>query len=127
MWCLFLGWAVAEAQSTRQRLLVGLIVPFATIGFFGDLQREVLVAAGDPDPSPGSHDADPAHVGGPLRVVAGASMWIYLTQWEVYPELEDAGHPYIAIVASLVVGVAFNAAYVIGRNIVRERFARRLA
>ncbi len=40
-----------------------------------------------------------------VQAVAAASLWIYLTQWQVYPELEDAGHPYVAVVAALLAGI----------------------
>ncbi|MDP2773532.1 MAG: hypothetical protein Q8O61_08230, partial [Nocardioides sp.] len=46
-----------------------------------------------------------------LRVVAGASLWVYLTHWQVYPGLEAAGHPVLAIVASLAVGLVAATAY----------------
>ena len=40
-------------------------------------------------------------------VLAGASLFIYLTHWQVYPPLEDAGHQWLALGASLVVGIAY--------------------
>jgi hypothetical protein len=40
-------------------------------------------------------------------VLAGASLFIYLTHWQVYPPLEDAGHQWLALVASLTVGIAY--------------------
>jgi len=40
-------------------------------------------------------------------VLAGASLFIYLTHWQVYPALEDAGHQWLALVASLTVGIAY--------------------
>ena len=38
-------------------------------------------------------------------VLAGASLWIYLTHWQVYPRWEET-HPWFALVTSLGVGVA---------------------
>ena len=40
----------------------------------------------------------------PLACVAGASLWIYLTHWQVYPHLE-VDHSFWATAASLVGGV----------------------
>jgi L-alanine-DL-glutamate epimerase-like enolase superfamily enzyme len=40
-------------------------------------------------------------------VLATASLFIYLTHWQVYPALEDAGHQWLALVASLTVGIAY--------------------
>jgi hypothetical protein len=36
-----------------------------------------------------------------VHAVAVASLWIYLTQWQVYPPIEEAGHPYAAVVEML--------------------------
>ena len=44
-----------------------------------------------------------------VQTIAAASLWIYLTQWQVYPELEDAGHPYAAVLAALLDGVVVKA------------------
>ena len=40
-------------------------------------------------------------------MLAGASLFIYLTHWQVYPPLEDSGHPWLALGASLAVGIAY--------------------
>ena len=39
-----------------------------------------------------------------VSVLASASLWIYLTHWQVYPHLE-VDHPLLATLASLLVGV----------------------
>jgi len=46
-----------------------------------------------------------------VQAVAAASLWIYLTQWQVYPGLEAEGHPYVAVLAALVVGILAHDAY----------------
>jgi hypothetical protein len=43
--------------------------------------------------------------------VSAASFWIYVTHWQVYPPLEDSGHPWVALVASVLVGLAASAGY----------------
>ncbi|MDQ4052931.1 MAG: AMP-binding protein [Actinomycetota bacterium] len=115
LWVLALGWAAAEARTRWQRVMVGGTAVVATLGFFGDPQRELLVAGSvalllwaRPVPLP-------RMVGRLVQVVAAASLWIYLTHWQVYPGLEAAGHAPEAIMASLVVGVGCSAAYDIGR------------
>ncbi len=111
LWCLALGWAAGAARTPGRRLLVGAVAVVSTIGFFSDPQREAVVVAGIllllldravPLPRPFVAVA---------QVVATASLWIYLTQWQVYPELEDAGHPYAAVLASLAVGILVQQAY----------------
>ena len=47
----------------------------------------------------------PLRLAAAVAVIASASLWIYLTHWQVYPGLEAAGHPVLAILASLAVGV----------------------
>lgn len=125
LWCLALGCAAALARSTPQRLLVGLIAPVVTVGFFGDLQRELIVTTGILVLLLVPTVPVPRAVAAALRVIAAASLWIYLTQWEVYPELEAAGHPYVAIVAALVVGVVCCALYGLARRRVADRIGAR--
>lgn len=131
LWCVALGWAAAAARGRLQHAVVAVLAVVATAGFFADGQREAVVVAGvlvllldRPVPLPRA-------VGLSVGVVSAASLWIYLTHWQVYPPLEDAGHPYLAVLASLVVGVAAHAAYTRigarGTGLVRVRIRRRLA
>jgi peptidoglycan/LPS O-acetylase OafA/YrhL len=80
-------------------------------GFFGDPQREAVVTLGMallvfvpqvPLPRFAVH---------PVRLVSAASFWIYVTHWQVYPPLEDSGHPSAGLVASVLVGLAAAAVY----------------
>jgi len=107
VWCVALGWAAAEAHSWRQRGCVAVLAVVAPLGFFpGDLQRQGVVAAGLlllllPWSVPLPRAAAVA-----VQYVATASFWIYLTHWQVYPGLEAAGHPVLAVLVSLAVGLA---------------------
>ena len=111
LWCLALGWAAATADSLGQRVVVAATTVVATVGFFGDGRRETLVVVGIllllvdravPVPRP---------LAAVVQAVAAASLWIYLTQWQVYPGLEAEGHPYVAVLAALVVGILAHQAY----------------
>jgi hypothetical protein len=104
-WCVVLGWAAASARGTGPRLLVSAIVPVSTYGFFGhDHVREIVLVASVllvlwlPR----------VVVVRPLdRVVTwlgGASLFVYLTHWVVYPPLEE-DHQVLAWLASIAVGV----------------------
>ncbi len=106
LWCVFAGWAAAEARTPVQRLAVVALAVVASHGFFGEPQREVVVAVGIALLLWARPLRLPTPVAAAARVVASASLWIYLTQWQVYPDLEDAGHPYLAVLASLAVGIA---------------------
>ena len=111
LWLLALGWAAGEARSRQQRVAVALVALAATVGLFGDLERELLVVAAVLALLWVRTVPLPALLVRPLQEVATASLWIYLTHWQVYPGLEAAGRPVLAIVASLVVGVLAARAY----------------
>jgi len=105
LWCLALGWAAATAESLGRRMMVAVTTVVATVGFFGDARRETLVVVGIllllvdravPVPRP---------LAAVVQAVAAASLWIYLTQWQVYPGLEAEGHPYAAVLSALIVGI----------------------
>ena len=122
LWCVALGWAAAAARGPLQHLLVGVLAVAATTGFFADGRREAIVVLGLlvlllDRPVPLLRP-----VGVAVGMVSAASLWIYLTHWQVYPPLEDAGHPYLAVLASLAVGIAAHGLYtrlgVMGRGLV---------
>jgi len=106
----FLGLAGARATSLRQRLVVlgaaGVLVP----GFFGDVGREALILTGLALLLLVATVPLPRVLMRPVTTLAGASLAVYVTHWQVYPPLEDAGHPWAALVCSLAVGVAWSAA-----------------
>ncbi|MDI6908674.1 AMP-binding protein [Nocardioides sp.] len=128
LWLVLLGWAAAEARTRTPRLVVAAAGLLGLVGFFpGEPSRTAIVGAGvllllwaRPVPVP-------TVLAAPLRVVAGASLWIYLTHWQVYPGLEAAGRPALAIGASLVVGVACACAYRRLERAARPRLRRRLS
>ncbi|MFC7494755.1 MULTISPECIES: AMP-binding protein [unclassified Nocardioides] len=105
VWCLALGACAALARDRKQRLLVAALAIVATAGFFGDARREAIVVAGVLLLVVGRPLRMPAWTASILGVLASASLWIYLTHWQVYPPLEDSGHQVWAILASLAVGV----------------------
>ena len=128
VWCIALGWLVARSGTLRQRLLTSTVACIAVPGFFGTPSREAIVLIGIlvllwfPT----------LLVVRPLvpvvGVLAGASMFVYLTHWQVYPPLED--HlPWLAMLLSLAIGVAVWKAYTVvvarvGRALRRRASAR---
>jgi acyl-CoA synthetase (AMP-forming)/AMP-acid ligase II len=104
LWCLALGWWAARATSTGRRLLVSLVVVCALPGFFGEPVRELLVAAGLLALLWLPALTVPRPVARLVGVLASASLFVYLTHWQVYPHLE-VDHPYLATAASFAVGV----------------------
>ena len=106
LWCFALGWLVAAARTPWQRSVTSLVAIAGVIGFFGDPQREAVVAGGllllvwlEAVPVPRLV----ARVVGSL---AAASLYIYLTHWQVYPYLEMK-IPILAVLSSVVVGLAY--------------------
>jgi acyl-coenzyme A synthetase/AMP-(fatty) acid ligase len=107
-WLFALGWATAKASTVWQRLCVTLAILATVPGFFGEPLREATIIAGLTllvwVPSVPSVAA----VNRVAGVLAGASLYIYLTHWQVYPRL-DGYPPLLALLASIAVGVAYSA------------------
>jgi hypothetical protein len=102
-----LGWLAARATTTRQQLLVSALATVLTVGFFGEPLREAIVLGGFLLMLWLPHLRVPPLLARAAGVLAGASLFIYLTHWQVYPPLEDAGHQWLALAASLAVGIGY--------------------
>ena len=104
VWCLALGWLIARSRSLAQRWVATAVALGSVAGFFGTPSRELVIALGlllliwlPAVPLP--RLLVPV-----VGTLAGASMFIYLTHWQVYPSLEN--HlPWLATLLSLAVGV----------------------
>lgn len=103
-WLFAGGWAASVAQTGRRRLLVTALLLAGTWGFTGDLQREALIAAGllalvwlRTVPWPRALVAT-------TGTLASASLYVYLTHWQVYPWFEDRW-PLGGLLSSLAVGI----------------------
>jgi len=106
LWFFVLGWAAARAGSTTQRMAVSALAVLGVIGFFGDAERELLVAGGFALLTWVASIRVPRLVLPTLTVLASSSLFIYLTHWQVYPALE-VDHPFLATSLSLAVGVVY--------------------
>ena len=129
VWCIALGWVVARATTDRQRIVATALALVTLPGFFGDPGREAIVVVGVllliwVPRIPVARMLVPV-----IGALAGASMFIYLTHWQVYPPLED-DFPAIGTLLSLIVGVGVWKAYTVvvarvGGLIRRRRAAAR--
>jgi len=105
-WLFALGWATAQATSRRHRLVVSALVVLTVPGFFpgGQPEREALVIAGFLLlvwlPSVRVPDVV-ARASGTL---AGASLFVYLCHWQIYPAYEFS-LPWLATGLSLLAGI----------------------
>jgi hypothetical protein len=120
-WLFALGWAAAKAATTGQRLAVTAAIVATVPGFFGSPQREALVAGGLVLLVWVSRLPSTATLNRAAGVLAGASLYIYLTHWQVYPHLTGRS-PALAVAACLAAGIAYAA--LVNRT---ASLARRLA
>ena len=104
-WLFALGWATAKASSTWHRVLVSAVLVATVPGFFEDPAREALVVAGLLLLVWVRSVRVPDLVARAAWVLAGASLYVYLVHWQVYPHLEHKA-PWLATVLSLLAGVA---------------------
>jgi hypothetical protein len=102
-WFFAVGWAAAKASTPLQRAAVTVVLIIGLHGYFDRAERELLVLAGFALliwlPALRCPPAATVVAG----VIAEASLYIYLTHYQVYPLLR--GHPLLGVVASVVVGV----------------------
>jgi acyl-CoA synthetase (AMP-forming)/AMP-acid ligase II len=108
-WLFALGWAAGKAGTRWQRLLVAAAGVVALVGYFGNPLREAVVIAGLLLLVWVPHLPSTAVVNRVAGALAGSSLYIYLTHWQVYPLLDDHA-PVLALVAALAGGVLFRAA-----------------
>ncbi|MCQ4119517.1 AMP-binding protein [Rhodococcus tibetensis] len=106
-WFFALGWAAAKATTVWHRMCVTVAIVATVPGFFfGETRREIIVIGGlcllvwlrsVPCPTVVSRVAG---------VLASASLYIYLTHFQVYLPLRD-DHPWLALALSLLVGIMY--------------------
>lgn len=104
LWLFAIGWAASRAERPWQRALILAITLASVPGYFGSWERNAIILVGvvlligvPRIVVPGGL----ARLGG---ILAGASLYIYLVHWEVWPMFEGwYGMP--SLVASLVAGI----------------------
>ncbi len=106
LWLLTLGWAMSQARTTAQRLVVSVVAVALVPGFFsiGGVERHVYLALGLLALTWVPRVRLPAPAAYLVGVVAASSLWIYLLHWRVYPWFE-VQWPLLATLLSLAVGV----------------------
>ncbi len=84
LWLVAIGWAAQVASTRRQRLVLSAIVVATLPGFMGDPVREATIAAGLLLVVWVRTLPVPRLVVPAMAALAGASLYIYLTHFEVY-------------------------------------------
>jgi hypothetical protein len=110
VWVLALGWVAERATTTRERLAVSAVAVASVAGAFPEVQRGAAVVTGVLLLTWLRTVPLPARLHRPLGVLAGASLFVYLTHYQVLGLLERFG-PAVAVPVALVVGVAVSRAY----------------
>ncbi len=105
VWVFLLGWAAHRATTRSQRLVVSALVLACVPGFFGHTTRETIIVVSLlllvwvpvlVVPRPASRV---------IGIIAAASMYIYLTHWQVWPRLADVMPLEAVLVPTLAVGI----------------------
>ena len=103
-WFFAVGWAAAKASTVWQRLAVTAALAFGVHGYFGSTGREALVFAGLVLLIWLPTVRCPAPLAVMAGVVAEASLYTYLTHFQVYPLFGE--HRLIGVSAAILAGIA---------------------
>ncbi|WP_346231536.1 AMP-binding protein [Parafrigoribacterium mesophilum] len=124
LWCIALGWLIARSNTARARIVATVVALAAIAGFFGDPLREGVVLGGTLLLIWIPALPIPRLVIPLIGALAGASMFVYLTHWQVYPPFEDTA-PWLGTLLSLAVGIAtwrlYNVATTGARSLIRRK------
>ena len=101
-WFFAVGWAAAKADTVWQRAAISVVALIALYGYFGSGQRGALVAGGLLLLIWLPALRCPSTVAVGAGVIAEASLYTYLTHFQIYPVF---GHPLPGVFAALLVGV----------------------
>jgi len=104
-WLFAGGWAATRAQHAGHRLLLSALLVAGVAGFCGDPVREATIVLGLLALVWVPTVPWPRALTGLVGQVAGASLYVYLTHWQVYPHLEQRW-PLGGLLASVAVGIA---------------------
>ncbi len=106
-WLFALGWAAAQASTVWHRVVVTATIVATVPGFFfGETQREILVIGGLCLLVWVTSVPCPAVLRRAAGVLASASLYIYITHFQVYLPLRDE-HPWPAFFLSIAVGICY--------------------
>lgn len=106
-WLFALGWAAAQVKTVGHRVWVTAAITVSVPGFFfGDTQREFIVVAGLCLLVWLTSIPCPTVLGRVAGVLASASLYIYLTHFQVYLPLRE-DYPWLAFALSIVVGIFY--------------------
>lgn len=124
-WCVALGLAVAGARTRTGRIIASVVAVTAVWGWFDTTHRDLVVLAGILGLTWLPRVRLPRAAVPLVSTLAASSLFVYLTHWQVYPILEEAGHPVLALLASFALGTSLWAVYTpLRRRVTRVRRPR---
>ena len=123
-WFFAVGWTAAKASTTWQRVAVTVVLIVSLHGYFDSTLREALVLTGLVLLIWLPTIRCPAALTVVAGVVAEASMYTYLTHYQVYALFED--HPALGVIASLLAGVLLTQLVTVLRRRIHSRAQRPL-
>lgn len=118
-WFFAVGWAAAKASHAWQRLAVTIALAVSILGYFGNPDREALVFAGLALLIWLPAIRCPAAFTVAAGLIAEASLYVYLTHFQVYPLFGE--HTVLGVVASVAVGVLITQLMTLLRRRIRNR------
>ncbi|ABM13014.1 AMP-dependent synthetase and ligase [Mycolicibacterium vanbaalenii PYR-1] len=113
-WFFAAGWAASKASTVWQRAAVTAVLVVGLHGYFDDTLRQLLVLTGLALLIWLPAVRCPAGIAVVAGVVAEASLYIYLTHYQVYPLF--GSHELVGVVAAVVVGITVSAAVTLARQ-----------
>jgi acyl-CoA synthetase (AMP-forming)/AMP-acid ligase II len=123
-WFFAVGWAAAKSTSVWQRLAVTVVLAAGIVGYFGQPHREVLVFVGLALLIWLPAIRCPSALTVAAGLVAEASLFVYLTHYQVYPLFGQ--HVLVGVIASVIVGILLTQFVNTLRRLIRVRRARPL-
>ena len=105
VWIFVLGWAVHRATTRWQRLLVSALVVACVPGFFGETAREAIVVSSLLVLVWVPVIVVPRRLSRVVGLIAAASMYIYLTHWQVWPPLSEVLPAAVVFAITIAVGI----------------------
>jgi len=118
-WFFAAGWAAAKATTNRQRALVTVMLIVGLHGYFGSDLREALVFVGFILLVWLPAVRCPSVIAAGAGILAEASLYIYLTHYQVYPLFGT--HRAVGMIAAIGVGIMITAAVTLLRHQHRQR------
>lgn len=118
-WFFAIGWAAAKSSTVWQRLAVTIVLAIGIVGYFGQPGREALVFVALTLLIWLPAIRCPSALTVAAGLVAEASLFIYLTHYQVYPLFGE--HKLIGVVAAVAVGIVITQLVTMLRKLIRVR------